>query len=131
VRTGMTKVITEAFEANERLTPEVKQNCPTKQPPRPKATSSNNRRPKLLRSLAGCLAFAPRLEKRSKPRKTVAIAMGKSVTVTEPSLRVAILAPVYWKAHIILTRTNSTKYREEPALRPATLPFISISFVVR
>jgi hypothetical protein len=43
-------------------------------------------------------------------KRTVAIAIGKSVTVIGPSFLVAILAPEYWKAHIILAKINTRKY---------------------
>jgi hypothetical protein len=54
--------------------------------------------------------------------------MGNSVTVKGPSFRVAIRAPVYWKAHIRLTKTSSRKYHVERRPRRTPLSFISISF---
>jgi len=56
------------------------------------------------------------------------MAIGNSVTVMGPSFRVAILAPVYWKAHIRLTRTSNRKYQVERLSPRALLSFINIPF---
>jgi hypothetical protein len=72
-----------------------------------------------------------RLERSKRLKRTVAIAIGNRVTVMGPSFRVAILAPVYWKAHIRLTTTSTRKYHVGRLSRRAPLSFIAVSFDCR
>ena len=95
VKTGIVSVMTEALEASDRLTPEVKPNWATTQPTIPKTIKLSNCCPRFPRSLEASTASVRRVKRSKKLKRTVARAFGRSVTVIGPSFRVAILAAEY------------------------------------
>jgi hypothetical protein len=58
---------------------------------------------------------------------TVDAAMGNNATAIGPSVRVAILAPEYWKAHMALTNISNRKYPWPSLSRLDTSLFTGVS----
>src|SRR6266568_2178210 len=103
VRTGMVRVMTEAFEARECWTPHVSPHCAGTTPSVPIIS-----RPRRRDGENFCrVRFLP--TPRNGAKRSVERASGTSAVATGPRLSVTTFAPENWKAHIAFTRTRTRK----------------------